>query len=114
VTNDLKATLERQKNANEGRGNPADIMNLFLKIFSTRMTEADYPGLVSIIKTARYIKQKQDEKITLQKEGVSLNLGIYQNGDSGLILDYFLRSKLLTMRNFAPPIAPPNERLTAY
>ena len=104
VTNDLKATLERQKNANEGRGNPADIMNLFLKIFSTRMTEADYPGLVSIIKTARYIKQKQDEKITLQKEGVPLNLGIYQNGDSGLILDYFLRSKLLTMRNFAPPI----------
>ena len=104
VTNDLKATLERQKNANEGRGNPADIMNLFLKIFSTRMTEADYPGLVSIIKTARYIKQKQGEKIELQKEGVPLNLGIYQNGDSGLILDYFLRSKLLTMRNFAPPI----------
>ena len=104
VTNDLKATIERQKNANEGRGNPADIMNLFLKIFSTRMTEADYPGLVSIIKTARYIKQKQGEKIEVQKEGVPLNLGIYQNGDSGLILDYFLRSKLLTMRNFAPPI----------
>lgn len=104
VTNDLKATIERQKNANEGRGNPADIMNLFLKIFSIRMTEADYPGLVSVIKTARYIKQKQGEKIELQKEGAPLNLGVYQNGDSGLVLDYFLRSKLLTMRNFAPPI----------
>ncbi len=104
VTNDLKATLERQKNANEGRGNPADIMNLFLKIFSTRMTEADYPGLVSVLKTARYVKQNQGKKIEVQKEGVLLNLGIYQNSDSGLILDYFLRSKLLTMRNFAPPI----------
>lgn len=79
-------------------------MNLFLKIFSTRMTEADYPGLVSVLKTARYVKQNQGKKIEVQKEGVLLNLGIYQNSDSGLILDYFLRSKLLTIRNFAPPI----------